>query len=177
MIVENILSVFQISWPIMHPASQRFSFLMRQVKERTKGRKNERMSERTNVWTNVRTHARTNERTHERTNEHTNKQRHERTNACTNEWRKEGRNERITWRVFFFTWKSSVFKYESSLEGSTPSGGGFCFSSSKVYSVLTMKRRIQSINEKQRATLILCDDPRRLYATTTEIRLEYRALI
>lgn len=51
--------------------------------------------------------------------------------------------------VFFFsTWKSASFRYASSLEGSTPSGAGFCFNSSKLYSFLKIKVKLVAA-EKQ----------------------------
>ena len=41
-----------------------------------------------------------------------------------------------------FTWKSASFRYASSLEGSTPSGAGFCFNSSRLYSFLKFKVKL-----------------------------------
>ena len=50
--------------------------------------------------------------------------------------------------VFFSTWKSASFRYASSLEGSTPSGAGFCFNSSKLYSFLKINVKLVAA-EKQ----------------------------
>ena len=57
---------------------------------------------------------------------------------------RERTNERTNERYhiekpYFLTWKSSALRYVSSLDGSTPSGGGFCFSSSKLYSCLQIE--------------------------------------
>ena len=82
--------------------------------------------------TNKRKHERSS-RTNESAKEHTNA-----TNKRTKEWWKkepECRHEKEK-QCRTFTWKSSAFRYTSSLDGSTPSGGGFCFSSARVYSVL-----------------------------------------